>query len=69
MNLTGRNKKPEKPHKWYFSLNIIRETKSRKIKWVGHVACIRRRNCIPEGTRLLEKPKHRQEGNTKMNPE
>jgi hypothetical protein len=61
MNPTGRNKKPEKPHNWYFSLNIIRETKSRKIKWVGHEACIRRMICIPEGTR-----QHRQEGNTKL---
>jgi len=28
-------------HNFYFSQNIIRLIKSKRIRWVGHVACVR----------------------------
>jgi hypothetical protein len=43
MNIQGSNRRNEKMHteelhKFYCSLNIIRMIKSRRKKWVGHVA-------------------------------
>jgi hypothetical protein len=57
----------------YFSKNIIREIKSRKLRWAGHVARMgaRRGACRvldgrPDGKRRLERPRHRWKGNSKM---
>jgi hypothetical protein len=50
----------------YSSPNIIRQIKSRRMRWVGHVACMgEERNVYkvlmgkPEGKRPLERPSHR----------
>jgi hypothetical protein len=50
----------------YSSPNIIRQIKSRRMRWVGHVARIgeERKVCRvlvgnPEGKRPLERPRHR----------
>jgi len=57
----------------YASPNIIRVIKSKRMKWVGHVACIGEvRNAYkilvlkPEGRRPLEEPRHRWEDNMKL---
>jgi hypothetical protein len=60
-------------HILYSSPNIIRHTKSRRMKWAGHVVCTgeERKMCRvlvekPEGTRPLGKPKHRWEDGIRM---
>ena len=57
----------------YSSLNIIRNLKSRRLRWAGHVARMELcRNAnrvlvgIPEGTRPLRRPLRRWEDNIKM---
>jgi hypothetical protein len=56
----------------YFSPNIIRMIKSRRMKWVGHVARMENRNGYwilvgkPEGKRPLGRPGHRWEYDIKM---
>jgi len=57
----------------YSSPNIIQVIKSRRMKWVGHVAHMgeRRGACRvlvgkPEGKRLLGRPRYRWEDNIKM---
>jgi hypothetical protein len=57
----------------YFSPNIIRVIKSRRLRWAGHVARMgERRDAYrvlvgkPEGRRPLERPWHRWEDNIKM---
>jgi hypothetical protein len=57
----------------YSSPNIIRVIKSRRMRWVGHVACMgdgigafRILVGIPEGRRPLRKPRRRWEDNIKM---
>jgi hypothetical protein len=57
----------------YCSPNIVRAIKSRRMKWVGHVACTRdKRNVYrvltgkPEGKKPLGRPRHRREDNIKM---
>jgi hypothetical protein len=56
----------------YLSPNIVQVIKSRRRKWVGHVACMGERRCIfrvlgkPEGKRPLGRPRHRWEDNIKM---
>jgi hypothetical protein len=32
----------------YYSLNIIRKMKSRRIRWGGHVACMGAEECIQD---------------------
>jgi hypothetical protein len=56
-------------HNLYSSPDIIRQIKSRKIRWAGHVAGMEEgRNLYrvlvgkPEGKRLLERPRHRRDG-------
>jgi hypothetical protein len=56
-----------------YSPDIIRQIKSRRMRWVGHVACMgERRNVYrvlvgkPEGRRLLERPRCRWEDGIKM---
>jgi hypothetical protein len=50
----------------YSSPNIIRQIKSRRVRWMGHVALMREERKVykvlvgkPEGKRPLERPKHR----------
>jgi hypothetical protein len=57
----------------YSSPNIVRVIKSRRIRWVEHVACMRERRGAywvlvgkPGGRRPLGRPRHRWEGNIKM---
>jgi hypothetical protein len=57
----------------YSSLNIVRVIKSRRMKWVGHVACMGEGRGVyrvligrPEGKRPLGKPRHRWEDNIKL---
>jgi hypothetical protein len=56
----------------YSSPNIIRELKSRRLRWAGHVARLGERRGAyralvgkPEGRRPLERPRRRWEGNIK----
>jgi hypothetical protein len=53
-------------------MKIIRQIKSRRMRWAWHVACMGdRRNVYsmlvgkPEGKKPLEKPRHRQEDGIK----
>jgi hypothetical protein len=51
----------EELHILYSSPNIIRQIKSRRMRWVGHVARMGE-ECLmgkPEGKRPLERPRHR----------
>jgi hypothetical protein len=64
---------PEELHNLYSSPSIIRMIKSRRMRWVGHVARIgEKRNAYrilvgkPEGKRPLGRPRHRQVNNIKM---
>jgi hypothetical protein len=57
----------------FFSPNIIRRIKSRRIRWAGHVACMGDRRGayrilvgIPEGRRPLGRPRRRCGDNIKM---
>jgi hypothetical protein len=60
-------------HDLYSSLNIVRVIKSRRIRWAGHVAHMGEGRGVyrvlvgrPEGKRPLGRPRHRWEGNIKM---
>jgi hypothetical protein len=60
-------------HNLYSSPDIIRQIKSRRLRWAGHVARMgEERNVYrvlvgkPEGKRLLERPRRRWEDGTKM---
>jgi hypothetical protein len=55
------------------SPNIVREIKSRRLRWLGHVAIMREGRDVywvlvgkPEGKRLLWKPRRRWEDDIKM---
>ena len=58
----------------YSSPNIFRVTKSRRMRWAGHVARIEERRCVyrvlvgkPEGKRPLGRPRNRwKDNNNKM---
>ena len=57
----------------YCSPNVIGVIKSRRMRWVGHVACMGERGGAyrvlvgkPEGKRPLGRPRHRWEDNIKM---
>jgi hypothetical protein len=63
----------EELHNLHASLNIIRVMKSRRLRWVGHGACMgQMRNVYkilvrkPEAKRPLRRPRHRWEDNIKM---
>jgi hypothetical protein len=63
----------EELHNLYSSPNITRMTKSRRMRWAGHVARIgKTRNAYrisvgkPEGKKPLVRPRHRRVGNIKM---
>ncbi|KAJ4431503.1 hypothetical protein ANN_20101 [Periplaneta americana] len=60
-------------HTLYYSSEIIRNIKSRRLRWAGHVACMgESRNAYrvlvgrPEGKRPLGRPRRRWEDNIKM---
>jgi hypothetical protein len=60
----------------YSSPNIIHVIKSRRMRWVWHVAHIRDRRGVyrtlvgrPEGRRPLRRPRHKCEDNIKMDPQ
>jgi hypothetical protein len=60
-------------HNLYSSPNIIRQIKSRRMRWVGHVACMgeERKLCMvlvgnPEGKRPLGSLRHTWEDGIKM---
>ena len=53
---------------------IVRVVKSRRMRWVGHVARMREGKVVhrvlvvkPEGKRLLGRPRHRWEDNININ--
>jgi hypothetical protein len=63
----------EELHNLNSSANIIRMLKSRRMRWVGHVArMVEKRNAYrilvgkPEGKRSLGRPRHRWVNNIKM---
>ena len=60
----------------YSSPNIVRVIKSRRMRWVGHVACMEEGRGVhkvlvgrPEGKRPLGRPRRRWEDNIKMDLE
>jgi hypothetical protein len=60
-------------HSLYFSPNIVRVIKSRRMRWAGHVARVGEGRGVyrvlvgrPEGKRPLERPRCRWEDNIKM---
>jgi hypothetical protein len=60
-------------HSLYSSPNIFRVIKSRRMRWVGHVACMGEGRGVyrvlvgrPKGKRPLGRPRHRWEDNIKM---
>jgi hypothetical protein len=63
----------EELHILYSSPNIIRQIKSRRMRWVGHVACMGEETEVYrvlvgklEGKRPLERPRHRWEDGIRM---
>jgi hypothetical protein len=57
----------------YSSPSIFQVIKSRRMRWAGHLAHMGERRSVygglvgkPEGTRTLGRPRHRWEGNIKM---
>jgi hypothetical protein len=57
----------------YSSQNIIRQIKSRRMRWAGHVACMGEERKVyrvlmgkPEGKRPLERPRRRWECEVRM---
>jgi hypothetical protein len=63
----------EELHNLYSSPNIIRQIKSRRIRWAGHVARMGEERKVyrvlvgkPEGKRLLGRPRHRWENGIRM---
>jgi hypothetical protein len=60
-------------HNLYSSPNIVKVIKSRRMRWVGHVARMDKGRAVyrvlvgtPEGKRPLGRPRHRWEDNIKM---
>jgi hypothetical protein len=67
-NVTGewRKLRSEELHILYSSPNVIRQVKSRRMRWAGHVACMREERNVykvlvgkPEGVRPLGRPRNR----------
>jgi hypothetical protein len=65
----------EELHNMYCSPSIIRIIKSRRMRWVGHVARMgKKRNAYrilvgkPEGKSPLGRPRHRWEDNIRIDP-
>jgi hypothetical protein len=62
-----------KLHNLYLSPNTIRQIKSRRMRWAGHVASMEKKRKVfsvlvgsPEGQRPLERPRRRWEDGIKM---
>jgi hypothetical protein len=60
-------------HSLYFSPNIVRVIKSRRMRWAGHVAHVGEDRGVyrvlvgkPESKRPLGRPRHRWEDNIKL---
>jgi hypothetical protein len=63
----------EELHNFYSSPDIIRQVKSRRMRWAGHVARMREERKLykvlvgnPEGKRLLGRPRRRWENGIRM---
>jgi len=63
----------EKLNDLYYSHNIFRVIKSRRMRWAGYVACMGERRVLyrvlvgkPEEKRPLERPRRRWEDNIKL---
>jgi hypothetical protein len=63
----------EELHNLYSSPVIIRQIKSRRMRYVGHVACMEKERKVyrvlvgkPEGKRPLGRPRHRWEDGIRM---
>jgi hypothetical protein len=63
----------EELHNMYSSPDIIRQVKSRRMRWAGHVACMGEERKVykvsvgkPEGKRPLERPRRRWEDGIRM---
>jgi hypothetical protein len=63
----------EELHNLYSFPDIIRQFKSRQIRWAGHVACVGEEREVykvlvgkPEGKRPLGRPRHRWEDEIRM---
>jgi hypothetical protein len=63
----------EELHKFCSSPDIIRQVKSRRMRWAGHVACMGEERKVykvlvgkPEGKRPLGRPRHRWEDGIRM---
>jgi hypothetical protein len=76
--VTGEWKKlhNEELNDLYYSFNIVWVIKSRKMRWLRHVAHMRERRGVcrvlvgkPDGKRPFGRPRHRWEDNTKMDLE
>jgi hypothetical protein len=60
-------------HNLYSSPNIIKQIKPRRMRWVGHVACMGKQRKMykvsvekPEGNRALKRSRHSWENGIKM---
>jgi hypothetical protein len=63
----------EELYNLYGSPNTVRLIKSRRVNWIGHVACMGEMRSVykllvgkPVGNRPLRRPKHREEDNIRM---
>jgi hypothetical protein len=63
----------EELHNLYSSLIIIRQINSRRMRWVGHVACMGEERKLykvsmskPEGKRPIRRPRHRWEARIQL---
>jgi hypothetical protein len=61
------------PHNLYSSPNIVRVIKARRMRWIGHAACMGEGRGVyrvlggrPKGKRPLRRPRHRWEDNIKI---
>jgi hypothetical protein len=71
-NRSWRKLHNDELHNLYSSLNIVMVIKSRRMRWVGHVACMEEGRGVyrvlvgrPKGKRPLGRPRHRWEDNIK----